>query len=54
MPKVFTGEVVIPGDKIEEYFQLLAAAEETRQPFREYLEGLNEEFASQPGEGHHQ
>lgn len=45
MAKVFTGKVVIPGDKIEEYFQVLAAAEEARRPFREYLEGLNEEFA---------
>jgi site-specific recombinase XerD len=44
MAKVFTGRVVIPGDKIEEYFQAMAAAEEARRPFREYLEGLNEEF----------
>jgi site-specific recombinase XerD len=45
MAKVFTGKVVIPGDKIEEYFQAMAAAEEARRPFREYLEGLNEDFA---------
>jgi site-specific recombinase XerD len=44
MAKVFTGRVVIPGDKIEEYFQAMAAAEEARRPFRKYLEGLNEEF----------
>lgn len=30
MAKVFTGKVVIPGDKIDEYFQALAAAEEAR------------------------
>lgn len=45
MAKVFTGKVVIPGDKLEEYFQALAAAEEARRPFREYLDDLNEEFA---------
>ena len=45
MARVFTGKVVIPGDKIKEYFELLAAAEEARQPFREYLKGLNQEFA---------
>ena len=44
MAKVFTGRVAIPGDKIEEYFEAMAAAEEMRRPFREYLEGLNEEF----------
>lgn len=45
MAKVFTGRVIIPGDKIQEYFQAMAAAEEARRPFREYLEGLNQEFA---------
>ena len=45
MPKVFTGRVVIPGDKIDEYFQALQAVEEARQPFRQFLEGLNDEFA---------
>jgi site-specific recombinase XerD len=45
MARAFTGKVIIPGDKIEEYFQALEAAEEARRPFREYLEGLNEEFA---------
>ncbi len=45
MAKVFTGRVVIPGDKIEEYFKALEAAEQARAPFREHLESLNQEFA---------
>lgn len=45
MAKVYTGRVAIPGDKMEEFFQAMAAAEEARRPFREYLESLNEEFA---------
>ena len=44
MPKVFTGKVVIPGDQIEPYLQAMAAAEEDRRPFRQYLEGLRAEF----------
>ena len=46
MPRVFTGKVSIPGEKIEEYLRALAEAEKRREPFRRYLEGLNEEFAS--------
>jgi len=46
MPRVFTGKVVIPGDKIEEYIKALGEAEKAREPFRQYLEGLNEEFAT--------
>ncbi|HEY83824.1 MAG TPA: hypothetical protein G4N96_01745 [Chloroflexi bacterium] len=45
MAKVFTGRVMIPGDKMDEYFAAMAAAEEARRPFREYLENLNDEFA---------
>ena len=45
MAKVFTGKVVIPGDKIEEYLQASQQAEAARVPFREYLEQLNQEFA---------
>ena len=44
MPKVFTGKVVIPGDQVEAYVEALAAAEEERRPFRDYLDGLNAEF----------
>jgi site-specific recombinase XerD len=45
MAKVFTGRVVIPGDKINEYFEGLQQAEVARAPFRESLEQLNREFA---------
>ncbi len=45
MPKVFTGKIVIPGDKIDEYFKALEQAEKEREPFRQYLEALKEEFA---------
>ncbi len=45
MAKVFTGRVVIPGDKINEYFEALQQAEADRTPFRESLEQLNQEFA---------
>lgn len=45
MAQVFTGKVVIPGDKIDEYFQALQQAEAARAPFRQSLEQLNQEFA---------
>lgn len=45
MAKVFKGRVVIPGDKIQEYFQALQEEEAARAPFRESLEQLNQEFA---------
>jgi site-specific recombinase XerD len=45
MAKVFTGRVVIPGDKVDEYFQALQQAEAARAPFRQSLEQLNQEFA---------
>ncbi len=45
MAKVFTGKVMIPGDKIDEFFQAVKEAEEERKPFREYLETLKSEFA---------
>jgi len=45
MTRVFTGKVVIPGDKINEYFQSLQQAEAARAPFRQSLEQLNQEFA---------
>ena len=37
MAKIYSGRVVIPGDKIEEYFELLKAAEEERAPFLQHL-----------------
>jgi site-specific recombinase XerD len=45
MAKVFTGRVVIPGDKIGDYFAALEAAEAERAPFKRSLEKLNQEFA---------
>jgi site-specific recombinase XerD len=45
MAKVFTGKVVIPGDKIHEYFEALKQAEAARAPFRESLVQLNHEFS---------
>ncbi|HEC96237.1 MAG TPA: hypothetical protein ENI59_00990 [Euryarchaeota archaeon] len=44
MPKVFTGKIVIPGDKIEEYLKLMEKAEEERKPFVEKCEAILEEF----------
>lgn len=44
MAKVFTGRVMIPGDKIEEYFKIMAESEKEREPFRQHLLGLNQEF----------
>lgn len=45
MPRVFTGKVVIPGDKIDDYLKAMAEAEKAREPFRRLLEGLKEEFS---------
>jgi len=44
LPQVFTGKVVIPGDKIDEYFKMMEQAEKEREPFRQYLEKLSDEF----------
>jgi site-specific recombinase XerD len=44
MAKVFTGKVVISGDRIDEYLELVKQAEAAREPFRQSLERLNEEF----------
>ncbi len=46
MARVFTGRVVIPGDKIDQYFAALEAAEIEREPFKQLLEKLNQEFAN--------
>jgi site-specific recombinase XerD len=45
MAKVFTGQVIIPGEKMTEYFAALQQAEAARAPFRQSLEQLNQEFA---------
>jgi len=44
MAQVFSGKVVIPADKMDEYFQALQEAEEARKPFRQHLEQLNQAF----------
>ena len=49
MAKVFTGKVVIPGDQIDKYFEAMAEAEAAREPFRNGLESLNEDFAEHLG-----
>lgn len=44
MAKVYTGKVIIPGDKIDEFFKVMQEAEEKREPFRQSLLSLNQEF----------
>ena len=44
MGKVYTGKVMIPGDNIEQYFEIMAEAEKQREPFRQYLLGMNQDF----------
>ncbi len=44
MPQVFTGKVAIPGDKIQDYLKMLEEAEKQREPFRNALKELNDEF----------
>ena len=44
MAKVYTGKVAIPGDKFVEYLKLMEEAEKAREPFRQQLTILNEDF----------
>ena len=44
MAKVYDGRVVIPGAKIEEYFKIMKEEEQKREPFRQYLLQLNNDF----------
>lgn len=44
MAKVFTGKVVIPGDKIDEFFEAMEAGKKAREPFRQYVEVLRKDF----------
>lgn len=44
MAKVYTGKVIIPGDKLDEFFKVMQEAEERREPFRQSLLSLNSEF----------
>ena len=45
MAQVFTGKVLVPGNRINEYFETLQQVEAARAPFRQSLEQLNQEFA---------
>ncbi|MBW2105597.1 MAG: hypothetical protein B6I32_01805 [Desulfobacterium sp. 4572_20] len=44
MARVYSGKVIIPGDRMDEYFKLMQEAEEKREPFRQSLLKLNQEF----------
>lgn len=44
MAKVYSGRIVVQGDKIEEYFRIMAEAEKQREPFRRMMNDLNKEF----------
>ena len=44
MAKVYNGRVMIPGDKIEQYLKIMAEAEKKREPFRQLLLGINDDF----------
>jgi site-specific recombinase XerD len=44
MAKVFTGKVLISGDNIKDYLQVMEKAEKEKAPFREMLDELNQEF----------
>ena len=45
MAKVFKGKIAIPGNKLNDFFNAMEEAEKDRQPFRDSLEKLNEDFA---------
>lgn len=44
MAKVFKGKVLIPADKLDEYFDAMAEAEAARKPFRDHFENLLQDF----------
>jgi len=44
MARVYSGKVIIPGDRMDEYFEVVKEAEEKREPFRQSLLKLNQEF----------
>ena len=44
MAKVYTGKVLISGGKLQDYFELMEAAERERAPFREHLTQLQADF----------
>jgi site-specific recombinase XerD len=44
MAKVYEGKVIIPMEKMDEFFKMMKEAEEKREPFRQFLLSLNQEF----------
>ena len=44
MPKVFTGKVLIPAERLDEHLKALARTEKAREPFRRHLDELLVEF----------
>ncbi len=44
MAKVHTGKIVVSGANIQDYLKLLQEAERQREPFRNAMDELNEEF----------
>ena len=44
MPKVFTGKIIMPASKINEYLNVLEGAERETERFRDYLSNLSKEF----------
>jgi hypothetical protein len=44
MATVFTRKVLISGDNIKDYLQVMEKAEKEKAPFREMLDELNQEF----------
>jgi len=44
MAKVYTGKVIIPGNKMDEFFKMMKEAEEKKEPFRQSLLSLNQEL----------
>jgi site-specific recombinase XerD len=44
MAKIFMGKVLISGDNIKDYLQVMEKAEKEKAPFREMLDELNQEF----------
>jgi hypothetical protein len=44
MAKVFTGKVAIPAERFGEFLKAMEEAQKAREPFREQLVSLNEEF----------
>ena len=44
MAKVLTGKALISGDEIKDYLLLMEQVEKEKEPFREMLDRLNQEF----------